>query len=238
MAFLEIEFPRKLALGAVGGPMYSTQINAGFSGFEQRNQNWTQSRAAWTVNFENKPQVEYQGLLAFFHAARGMANSFRLYDPADNSVVGQAIGVGDGTTASFQLLKTYIFPLISSEVTRPIQKPITSRVKDYLGNSLLDTVNVYVNGALKTHSAGYVAGGGPQYTLDETTGIITFTGGNIPTAGQIITADASFHWPVRFDLDQLSTQFLTPAQGVPNGPLVTVAGMKLAEIRITLGQSS
>ena len=236
--FLEIEFPRKLAMGAVGGPMYSTQINSGFSGYEQRNQNWAQSRAAWTVNFENKPQSEYQNLLAFFHAARGMANSFRLYDMADNAVVGQAIGVGDGTTASFQLIKTYVFSLVANEITRPVQKPITSRVKDFYGNALTDTVNVYVNAGLQGHNAGYVAGGGAAYTLDETTGIITFQSGHIPTGGQIITADFGFHWPVRFDLDQLSTQFLTPGNGVPGGPLVTVAGMKLAEVRIQLGQSS
>jgi uncharacterized protein (TIGR02217 family) len=235
MAFIEVEFPRKLALGAVGGPMYSTQVNIGFSGYEQRNQNWSQSRGAWTVSFENKPQSEYQGLLGFFHAVKGQANGFRLFDPTDNTVVGGFIGTGDGTTATFQLQKVYQFPLTANQVIRPVQKVITSKVTDFYGNLLPDTLNVYVNGVLQAHNAGYIAGGGAKYTFDETTGVITFTGGNIPAAAAVITADFQFHWPVRFDLDALQTQFLTPNTGA--GPIITVTGMKLVEVRIQVGSS-
>jgi uncharacterized protein (TIGR02217 family) len=237
VAFLEIEFPRKLALGAVGGPGYNTSINSGFSGYEQRNQNWAQSRGAWTVSFENKLPADYQALLALFHAVRGRANGFRLFDPTDYSGTGQYIGTGDGSTRTFQLQKTYTFPLSSYQVVRPIQKPITTLVPDFYGvNSYTDTVVVYDNGVLRAHNAGYHSGGGAAYyTLDETTGVITF---NVaPTAGHIITADFQFHWPVRFALDDLQTQYLTGVNA-PGGVLVTVTGLKIVEVRIAPGSSS
>lgn len=235
MAFIEFEFPRKLALGAVGGPGYSTSINSGFSGFEQRNQNWSQSRGAWTVSYENKTPAEYQSLLALFHALRGMANGFRLYDPTDYSGTSQYIGTGDGVTTTFQLQKTYVFALSNYQVVRPIQKPITSRVTDFNGALMTDTVNVYDNGSLQSHVSGYNTFGGMQYKLDETTGVITFAAA--PAAAHVITADYQFHWPVRFDLDQLQTMYLT-GQNSPGGVLVTVTGLKIIEIRIAPGASS
>lgn len=236
MAFFEIEFPRKLALGMVGGPGYSTNVNDAFSGYEQRNVNWSQSRGQWTVSFENKYQTDYQLLLSWFHAARGKANSFRLFDPTDFNGVGQFIATADGVKTQFLLQKTYSFAITAQEMIRPIQKPITSLVKDFYGDlSFSDTVNVYDNGILQTHNAGYVSGGGATYTLDEKTGTIAFV--SAPVAGHIITADYQFHWPVRFDLDDLQTQYLTGANA-PNGILITATGIKLFEIRIKPGQSS
>jgi uncharacterized protein (TIGR02217 family) len=236
MASLEFEFNKKLALGAVGGPGYNTSVNAGFSGFEQRNQNWSQSRGQWTVSFENKYQTDYQQLLALFHAVRGMANSFRLYDPTDFSAQAQYIGTGDGAKTQFQLQKTYVFPLSSYQVVRPIQKPITSLVIDFNGAALTDTVVIYDNGAVQAKNAGYhTTGGGAKYTLDETTGVVTFV--TPPVTGHVITADYQFHWPVRFDLDQLQTQYLT-GQNAPNGVLITVTGLKLIEVKIAPGASS
>jgi uncharacterized protein (TIGR02217 family) len=236
MPFLELEFNRKLALGAVGGPGYNTSVNAGFSGFEQRNQNWSQSRSEWTVSFENKLPVDYQAMLALFHAVRGQANSFRLFDPTDYSGTGQYIGTGDGSTKAFQLQKTYTFPLTQYQVVRPVQKPITSLIVDFYGNALTDTVVVYDNGVVQAANAGYhTTTGGKKYTLDETTGIITFV--TAPLAGHVITADYQFHWPVRFELDQLQTQYLT-GQNNPSGVLITVTGLKLIEVRIAPGASS
>lgn len=234
MAMLEIEFPRKLALMAVGGPGYSTTVNPGFSGYEQRNQNWAQARAQYAVSFENKPLAEWTALEALFHAARGKANVFRLFDPGDYSGVGQFIGTGDGVTTQFQLQKTYTFPIAQYEVIRPVQKVITSLIPTYQGNVLTDTLTVYDNGSARTHNPGYVAGGGVQYTLDADTGIITFA--TAPANGHIITADYQYHIPVRFDLDDLQKQFIT---GVNSSMvLVTVSGINMIEIRIPVGQAS
>lgn len=231
MAFIETQFPTQLALMAVGGPGYSTTVNAAFSGYEQRNQNWSQSRAEYTVSFEHKSQSDYNALLAMFHAARGQANSFRLYDHSDYSATGQYIATGDGVTKTFQLQKTYTFPNTDYEVTRPIQKPIMHQVTDFYGNALTDTVVVYKNGT------PVVSG----LTIDYTTGVITFATAPLGPVlspiygGDIITADFQYHVPVRFELDQMqSTKETSKAAGI----LYTVTGIKLVEVRIPLGQAS
>jgi uncharacterized protein (TIGR02217 family) len=233
MAFLEVQFPDELALMATGGPSYKTNINPAYSGFEQANIAWSQSRGSWDVSFEHKTAAEYNSLLAMFHAARGMAHRFRLLDPTDYSVTGGYIGTGDGSNKIFQLQKVYTFPISQYQVTRPIQTPITSSVVDFAGNALPDSINVYDNGSLQTHHAGYTVDATKQYSLDYKTGIITFI--TAPVAGHTITADFQFHYPVRFNLDDMRVQQETPLDG---GLLLTVTGISLMEVRIKLGQSA
>lgn len=247
MAMIEIEFDRKLALMAIGGPGYFTSVNAGFSGYEQRNQNWKQARAQYAISFENKTMDEWQALEAMFHAARGMANGFRLFDPGDYSGVGQFQAVGDGSTTVFQLQKTYVFPLAQYEVIRPVQKVITSLVQNFQGLYLGDTLTMYLNGAAQPANAGYVAGGGAAYTLDANTGLVTFV--SAPAMGVVITADFQYHIPVRFDLSgsassssastegALQKQYITGVNA-PQGVLVTISGLNLVELRIPPGLAS
>lgn len=248
MAFIEIEFPRVLALMATGGPGFFTTVNAGFSGYEQRNQNWSQARAQYAVAFENKPLALWQAFEGMFYAAKGMANGFRLFDPGDFSGTGQYQATGDGVTTVFQLQKTYSFPISSYEVIRPVQKLITSRVQNYQGAYLTDTVNVYLNGSLQAHNAGYhTTGGGAQYTLDETTGLVTFV--TAPGNGVIITADYQYHIPVRFDFTSSASSSVASTEGplqktyitgvnAPGGVLVTITGINLVELRIAPGSAS
>lgn len=244
MAFIEVEFPRNLALMSVGGPGYFTTVNPGFSGYEQRNQNWSQARAQYSVSFEHKTLVDWAALEAMFHAARGMGNGFRLWDPGDYYGVGQFQATGDGVTKTFQMQKTYTFPVGAYSVVRPVQKLITSRVLNFQGVSLTDTVTVYLNGSPQTHNTGYTIGG--AYSLDETTGLFTFA--TAPGVGVVITADYQYHIPVRFDLaatggnsssteGALQKTYETGVNGA-NGILVTVNGLKLVELRIPPGQAS
>lgn len=232
---------------AVGGPGYFTTVNAGFSGYEQRNQNWSQARAQYVVSFENKTLAEWSALESMFHAARGMANGYRLFDPGDFQGTGQFQATGDGATKIFQLQKTYPFPIGGYSVIRPVQKLITSLVPDYQGNFLTDTVDLFLNGTRQTHNTGYhTTGGGAQYTLDETTGLVTFVAA--PGNGVVITADYQYHIPVRFDLSgtgsstastegNLQKQYITGVNA-PGGVLVTVSGLNLVELRIPPGEAS
>ncbi len=247
MSFIEVEFPRVLALMSTGGPGFFTTINAGFSGYEQRNQNWAQSRAQYAVSFENKPLPLWQAFEAMFYAARGMANGFRLWDPGDNSGIGQYQATGDGLTTVFQMQKTYSFPLSQYQVIRPVQKLITSLVQNYQGQYLTDTVNVYLNGAKQLCNPGYVSGGSAAYVLDATTGRITFV--TPPAAGVIITSDYQYHIPVRFDFYSAASSTISSSEGplqktyvtgtnAPGGVLVTVSGINLVELRIAPGLAS
>jgi uncharacterized protein (TIGR02217 family) len=191
MAFIEAEFPKTIGFKAMGGPGFNTTVNSGFSGFEQRNQNWQIARGQWTINLNtpgsvsapNVGQQEYIDMLtAFFLNVGGKANAFRLKDHKDytNGSSVQAIGNCDGLTSNFQLIKQYTS--IGKTYTRTISKPMTSLVVDYLGNALLDTVQVSVGGAVVPKIAGYLGGGSTaKYSLDETTGVVSFGGNTLLT---------------------------------------------------------
>lgn len=51
--------------------------------------------------------AELQNLRGFINSVNGPAGLFGYTDPNDNSVVLQALGDGDGTTAAFQLVRTF-----------------------------------------------------------------------------------------------------------------------------------
>lgn len=183
MPFVEAEFPKTISAKAMGGPAFNTTVNEGFSGFEQRNQNWEIVRGDWNIaletpspNFVATPQEYIDQLTAFFLVVGGRFSGFRLKDHKDftSGASNQFLGVGDGVTSIFQLVKVYSAAGLS--YSRTIFKPMTSLVVDYLGNSLLDTVAVYLGAVLQAANPGYVGGGSAQYTLDETQGIICFGG--------------------------------------------------------------
>lgn len=107
MTFHEIQFPPDIAYGAEGGPQYATTVVATASGFEQRNASWAAARGCWNVASGLKKQSQLDALIAFFRARKGRAYGFRFKDWTDYKATGQALGTGDGTNKSFQLVKTY-----------------------------------------------------------------------------------------------------------------------------------
>jgi uncharacterized protein (TIGR02217 family) len=233
MPFFETEFPRTIGFTSTGGAAFNTFVNAGFSGFENRNRNWVQSRGMWQLLLNDRPQAEFENVYNFFQNVGGKADPWRLFWALDYSFAGSVIGTGDGTTTTFQLQKQYTTN--TRTYNRIINKPITSLVKDFQGNSLTDTVNVYDNAVLQTHSPGYLVGGGYQYTLDQTTGVVTFT--TPPAAGHIITADGQFHFPVRFDIDDMTNAQVLESDVHGGAALVTWSQVNIIEIRIEPGQS-
>lgn len=180
MAFVEAEFPRTIGFKALGGPGFNTTVNEGFSGFESRNQNWSVSRGEWDVSLttpaeEIVSQQEFcDQLQAFFLIVGGKANAFRLKDHKDftNGSTPQFFGTGDGITGTFQMQKTYTSGAYS--YIRIIYKPVTSNVLDYQGKALIDTVTVFAGGVGQSKSAGYIGNAGTKYSLDYTTGQVTF----------------------------------------------------------------
>ena len=64
---------------------------------------------------------------------------------------------------------------------------------------------------------------GTQFTLNTTTGVVTFLAGNIPTADQTVTAGFEFDVPVRFDTDKLDVNLAGLKHGaIPNIPLIEI----------------
>lgn len=178
MAFEEVRFPTDISYGASGGPEYSTDIVEIASGYEQRNANWQQARARYNVAHGVKTKAQLDALIAFFRARKGRANGFRFKDWSDFSATNSAIGTGDASTTTFQLVKKYISGSITE--SRNINKPVGGSITVYV-----DTVE-QVSGV----------------SVDTTTGVCTFD--SAPSDAAIITADFEFDVPVRFNTDRLS----------------------------------
>lgn len=188
MAFDDIELPLRVQFGSNGGPSFSTEIIVIDSGYERRNQSWSQARRVFDARTGVRSAADAATLLAFFHARAGRARGFRLKDwsdytsAADNitnpSFGDQTLATGDGSSKIFQLVKNYTSGGITHQ--RVITKPIAG------------SVVIGVNGTSITTG----------FSVDTTTGLVTFAAA--PAAGQSITAGFSFDVPVRFDTDQLS----------------------------------
>jgi uncharacterized protein (TIGR02217 family) len=224
MAFFEIEFPRAIGYKAIGGPGFSTQVNQGFSGQEQRNRNWAFSKGKWSIDLQTPPPDQFSGarqgfidlINSFFLAVGGKADAFRLYDHRDNQwTTAQALGVGNGTQTQFQLTKSYLIG--ARTYMRTITKPIWSTITDYQGNALANSVTIALNGTPTS-----------AFTLDPTTGIVTMS--SAPGAGVAVTSPSGkFHFPVRFDTDYLPMQvdesYISGGEGI-----ISLHGVELVEV--------
>ena len=141
------------------------------------------ARGRWNVAHGLKKREQVAELIAFFRARRGRAYGFRFKDWTDYQGLAQSLGVGDGSTKTFQLVKRY--PSGGVAESREITKPIAG------------TVKIYRDGVEATSG----------WSVDTTTGLVTF--GTSPTAGVQVTADFSFDVPVRFDSDQMDVTIET-----------------------------
>ncbi len=115
MAFHEVRFPAGISLGATGGPERRTEIVVVGSGAEERNSHWADSKRSYNAGYGIKSANDLHEVIAFFEERRGRLHGFRWKDWSDYkscapaatpSAADQAIGLGDGVNASFQLART------------------------------------------------------------------------------------------------------------------------------------
>ncbi|WCR53919.1 MAG: hypothetical protein PG981_000941 [Wolbachia endosymbiont of Ctenocephalides orientis wCori] len=177
MSFTEIRFPEDISYGSTGGPEFFTDVITTHNGREQRNINWSHSRAKYNIAYGVRSNDHLLKLIAFFNARKGKAIGFRFKDWLDFMAIDQEIGVGDDQKTVFQLIKTYTSG--EDKHIRVIRKPVQQTVKTFL-NSKEENV----------------------YPANYTTGEITFV--KPPGKGVIITANFEFDVPVRFDTDYLN----------------------------------
>jgi len=176
-------FPAALAYGAQGGPGFSTDVVLTADGQESRNVNWAEARCRWDVGSIHRTKGEIEGLIAFFHAAaQGQEGLFLFRDFTDDTF-DNAIGVGDGATAEFQLVKQYATGPYTS--TRRLTHPIEG------------TVGVRLDGAL-------VSG----WALDYSTGLLPLAAA--PAAGVVVSAAGEFEVLCRFAQDVLPVTRVAP----------------------------
>lgn len=185
--FDEIQFYPQISLGSTGGPERQTQIVITGSGSEDRNARWFNSRRTYDIGYGMHSDDDLWNVIAFFEARNAQLIGFRFKDwtdwkscqPTKNvSFLDQSLGVGSGTLLSCQLTKLYQSG--PSSWTRTILKPVAG------------TVQIGVNGVKQSPAT---------YTVDTTTGIVTFL--STPAPGAVLTAGFEFDTPVRFDVDKL-----------------------------------
>jgi len=107
-------------------PVFRTLIQETASGEESRAALQLYPRWQWTLSFNflrDDANNEFRTLLAFFLARQGSFDSFLFDDVDDDTVTGQAIGLGDGSTTVFQLLRSF------GGFTEPVLAPNTVTIK-------------------------------------------------------------------------------------------------------------
>ena len=200
--FDDLAYPLALGRDAMITPEFSTSVSVTASGFERRNSLWSNARLRFDVGPGIRSEAELGELIAFFRARRGAARGFRLRDPSDfssNGMTGaptpadQVLGTGDGTGASFPLVKRY--GAGEAAQLRRITRPVAA------------SVTVSVDGA---PASGWALDPG---------GIVTFTAP--PPEGAEVRAGFLFDVPVRFAEDRLEVSGAAFAAGeAPSVPVI------------------
>lgn len=154
MAFIESpRFPDRIAYGAIGGPVFNTEVAKGAAGGEQRNGAWEYPKHEWDVSHGIKSGADFLELRAFFYTARGRLHGWRFRDWTD-----YAASLTDGVVSTpgmptGQLHKRYSIGTLPLD--RKIAKPVAGTI-------------VVKNGAT-TLTAG------AHYTLNATTGLLSWS---------------------------------------------------------------
>lgn len=187
-----VRLPEKFSVGSLFGPGFKTKITETDSGAESRIQRYpAHGRRSFNLSRGISGLEDLQELHEFFIVRGGAENSFLVKDWSDyattlswtthretDTSVSQTdvvIGIGDGTTQNFQLIKKYESGDIT--VIRPLRKPVE------------DTVQVALNGS----SSGFT------FTVNYATGVVTIT--PAPGSGIEVSAGCEFDVPARFEVD-------------------------------------
>src|SRR5579862_8753295 len=177
-------FPALPGLGwsVTKAPRFATRVQRAISGRELRVLDQPYPIWSWTLTYallRDKWDArgtgglgagfdELRTLAGFFLAQQGALQAFLFDDPSDDAVTGQIIGTGDAATASFQLVRTM------GGFAEPITAPNT-------------VAALYFDGVAQSPSL---------YAVDPASGLVTFVAP--PPAGQVVTADFTYWFRVRF----------------------------------------
>lgn len=205
MTFYRAALPACYSAGSEAYPVRPTQIVRSASGSPIRRAMRSESYREFRVTFDPRRRNDIHDIIAHFEVMQGSLHSFPMRDkfdfksgrPDDNVTSTDAlIGIGDGSTTEFQLVKQYSRTLLDNVTVLSTDRTI----KVIKTGSL----QVAVNATLQTEGA--------QYTANYDTGVITFvsppSGGSPATS---ITAGFEFYVPVCYG---------------PSNPVQALVGLK------------
>ena len=201
MGFHEIQLPTNLSYGSRFGPGFSTSIIELDSGGSERIARWPNARRRYNLKYAIKKLDDLTAVYDFYLARGGPLNGFRIKDFFDfasssnhrnpQAFSDQQLGTGNGAQTAFQLIKTYTSG--SQSVVRAIRKPVAGTIT--IGNNGSSTA---------------------AFTLDTTTGIVTFN--TAPANGNPLTWGGQYDVPVQFDGD-MDEAFSVAYEGFEGGSL-------------------
>ncbi|MEI6730819.1 MAG: DUF2460 domain-containing protein [Pseudomonadota bacterium] len=171
-----------LGFDVVRTPKWDTRIQQSISGKETRIAMQSYPRWQWDLTYNilrsGSAFAELQQLVGFFNQRQGMFDTFLYQDADDKSVTAQGLGLGDGVTRTFSLVRNFggfVEPILAPNVVS----------------------NVYLNGVLQSPANYSVAGWGSANP-----GVITFV--TAPSGSVSISADFSYYFPVRMTVDSVA----------------------------------
>ena len=185
MSFDEVQFPVDISRGATARSRRITDIVVLRSGFEERNTIWANSRRIYNAAYGVRDLNDIYAIQEFWEGRRGRLRGFRFKDwsdyrsgPPRTAISNTDQAMSQITATTFQLQKRY--DVATNPWTRIINKPVNDgsiTIRDDTGN----------------------LNEGPDYSVDYTTGIVTFSA--VPTGTP--TAGFEFDVPVRFEADEI-----------------------------------
>lgn len=213
--FDDVIMPTSVRFGSSSVPQTSTDQVFLTSGHRKANQRWSQKLHRLRLTYVQDTRSIHD-ILKIWQAVEGPANTFLARDwsdwnttdgamqPGNESLITNADQplqntadgsfLGDGTTTTFQMVKRYLAGATAAH-TRTIRKPVSG------------TVKVSVDGVDQTE--------GPDFSVDFSTGVVTFTTapgvGLSPTAAAVRWGGA-FYLPVHFLEDEGFVEQLSSAR--------------------------
>jgi uncharacterized protein (TIGR02217 family) len=174
-----------LAWSVTKAPRFATRIQRAVNGRELRILDQPYPIWTWTLTYSllrdkwdargagglGAGYDELRTMAGFFLQQQGAFQPFLFDDPTDDTVTAQPIGTGNSSASVFQLVRSM------GGSAEPMTAPNT-------------VSTIYFDG-VRQAAAGYA--------VDPASGLVTFT--TPPPAGQLITADFTYRFRVRFSDD-------------------------------------
>lgn len=193
MAFINVQLPSAILLGSSFGPSWDVEILSYGQGDEYVNRKINQPRYSFSLRHVVERANLFSEVVQFFNAIGGPATGFLVDNPIDNATnmagtntaTDISLGDGDGSTTTFNLVRTYTQGSVST--SRRIFKP----KQDLL---------VAVDGTPLTVVYDAVPASG-EVSVNTGTGVLTFEAA--PGSGLEVTWGGGYYCPVRLNADSL-----------------------------------
>lgn len=205
MAFRDILLPEWISFGAQGGPDWSpVAIEPKESGDEMREVVKSAALGKWTIAYNARQRGHWETFQDLFYVMGSVRDSLRFHDMLDDACPASQAYLRAIDSTHWQMVKRRSVRAFRSATTYTYDQDIILPV---------DTT---------------VSGGG-SYTVSNSTGIVTKTGGDDPTGFTC----RRFHKLIRFDVEHLVQTVDTREQSADADFIVTYAGITIIEIPLT-----